>query len=54
MSSSEVVSSYCFTSSTRRFLARPSSAWFEATGASGPKPWALSRAAATPYFVVKT
>ena len=32
------VARYCWTSSTRRFFARPSSAAFDATGASGPTP----------------
>src|SRR5262249_52874729 len=45
---------YCLTSSTRRFLARPSSLSFEATGASGPTPWESSRAAAILYFVVRS
>ena len=46
-------SAYCLTSSTLRFLARPSSVSLELTGASGPAPWAMRRAAATPYFVVR-
>ena len=40
---------YCFTSSTRRFFARPSSLSLEATGADGSSPMALSLAASTPY-----
>ena len=38
---------YCLTSSTRRFLARFSSVSLEATGAAGPSPAAVRRAAAT-------
>ena len=44
---------HCLTSSTRRFLARPSSASFDATGAVGPSPAARSLLAATPYLVVR-
>ena len=43
---------YCFTSSTRRFFARPASPSFEATGESGPTPYPLRRAAETPCVVV--
>lgn len=39
--------SYCLTSSTRRFLARPPSFSFEATGAVGPSPKDCIRLAAT-------
>lgn len=39
---------YNFTSSTRRFLARPSSAWLSAIGFASPKPWVSSRSAFTP------
>jgi len=42
---------YCLTSSTRRFFARPPSPSFEATGANGPTPLPVSRAAATPCLV---
>jgi anaerobic selenocysteine-containing dehydrogenase len=40
--------SYCATSSTRRFLARPSSLAFEAIGEVGPAPKGVRRAAAIP------
>lgn len=49
-----VVPAYCFTSSTRRFLARPSSAALDATGASSPTPAGLSRFASTPCFAASS
>src|SRR5262249_40050666 len=45
---------YHSTSSTRRFLARPSSVEFAATGEYTPQPNASSRAAAIPYLVVSS
>lgn len=39
---------YCSTSSTRRFFSRPSSVRFVATGANGPRPRVIIRAAEIP------
>lgn len=43
---------YCWTSSTRRFFARPSSVSFGARGATGPVPTAFNRVAGMLCLVV--
>src|SRR6185369_2166925 len=45
---------YCFTSSTRRFLARPSAVSLGATGESGPEPAGLRRAGGIPCLPVNS
>src|SRR5579862_7289987 len=45
---SSALLAYCFASSTRRFLALPSSVELSATGLDCPKPCAVRRLAATP------
>src|SRR5262245_14268949 len=48
------IASHCFTNSTRRFLARPSSVSFGANGTTGPVPTAFRRPAGIPYLVVNS